>query len=118
MERDAWHDELRRNPNAESGPLTETRWQEITHSLLIGSEVAATVAGRAPFGLWLDVGVPALMRIVDTDRPVVDRGAEYEAYRRGEWGALRTELRVTVTEVEPRPGYIIVWGNAESWKTT
>jgi len=41
------------------------RWQRVRESLKIGQAVSGTVIARAPFGVWLDIGVgfPALLLV-------------------------------------------------------
>jgi ribosomal protein S1 len=45
------------------------RWPEIKVSLSIGQLVTGKVISRAPFGIWLDIGVnqPALLLVVNMD---------------------------------------------------
>lgn len=45
------------------------RWPTIKQSLTIGQTVRGRVISRAPFGVWLDIGVnhPALLLVVNMD---------------------------------------------------
>ncbi len=45
------------------------RWPAIRQSLTIGQTVTGQVISRAPFGVWLDIGVnqPALLLVVNMD---------------------------------------------------
>ena len=113
MERYAWIEELNRDPNVLPSPLPDGAWEEIRAAFDVGDKVKARVAGRAPFGLWMDIGVgtPALMRIVDTNYS----GFDYGLYERGEWAPLGTEVEVVIIELQDSPSQIHVKGVAGSW---
>ena len=117
MEDHAWHEEILQNPHIRTDAVSGEEWQEIQRLLIIGNEFPASIVGRAPFGLWVDVGVgrAALLRIIDTNRPTKAAGEDCRAYCRGEWGLLGTEIRVKVVDVAPERGDIIVEGVAGSW---
>lgn len=45
------------------------RWPEIRQSITVGQAVNGRVISRAPFGVWLDIGVnqPALLLVVNME---------------------------------------------------
>jgi hypothetical protein len=57
------------------------RWPAIKQSLTIGQTVRGTVISRAPFGVWLDLGVhhPALLLVVNMDG-AQDRRITFDDY--------------------------------------
>ncbi|MEM7456556.1 MAG: hypothetical protein AAF456_19580 [Planctomycetota bacterium] len=42
-------------------------WSDVGNQISVGQEVSGTVISRAPFGVWLDIGLawPALLRVVN-----------------------------------------------------
>jgi hypothetical protein len=78
-----WHSEIRSYTLSQSGWDTDIRavfpdwqtdaaaerWPEIRASLSVGQTATGSVISRAPFGVWLDIGVnqPALLLVVNMD---------------------------------------------------
>ena len=63
----AWQDDLRsRFPDWQT-EADQARWPGVKAALQVGSAVAGEVVSRAPFGVWLDIGVafPALLMVTN-----------------------------------------------------
>ncbi|REJ69175.1 MAG: hypothetical protein DWQ31_05675 [Planctomycetota bacterium] len=67
-------------------------WNGVKRSCPVGSIVSGAVMLKAPFGLWLDVGVgfPALLLITRLEHPTTSR--EYEDFG----SQVGNEIRATV----------------------
>ena len=69
MQQSAWDADIRAVfPDWLTDAATE-RWPAIRQSLTVGQSVTGKVISRAPFGVWLDIGVnqPALLLVVNMD---------------------------------------------------
>lgn len=62
----SWDDDIRQVFPDWKPPEVPERWPAIRTLLSIGRDVTGTVIARAPFGIWLDIGVghPALLLVV------------------------------------------------------
>ena len=102
MDPNAWPDEIKRLASHLRGGryLSPEAWESVVCCFPIGRQIKARIVGRAPFGLWLDVGapLPALMRIVHTNDPAFD----YQRYVAEEWGRLGDEICVRIVDVNDR----------------
>jgi hypothetical protein len=62
-----WGKELKNAfPDWDAGKSNHDSWDEAVDDLQIGEEVSGTVVDRAPFGIFVDIGVgfPALLQII------------------------------------------------------
>jgi hypothetical protein len=65
-----WCDEIRARFPDWGSEAAALRWPEVRGKLAVGQAVAGVVVARAPFGVWLDIGVghPALLRVPEMER--------------------------------------------------
>jgi ribosomal protein S1 len=61
----AWGDDIRARFPDWLREAATLRWPDVRARLAVGQQVMGTVIARAPFGVWLDIGVghPALLRV-------------------------------------------------------
>jgi hypothetical protein len=61
----AWDDDIRMRFTDWGTDTARSRWPSVRQHLSVGQEVRGDVIARAPFGVWLDIGVghPALLMV-------------------------------------------------------
>lgn len=76
-----WEDDIRACFPEWGDSQPNPRWPEVRAGLQIGQVVRGTVIARAPFGVWLDIGVgfPALL-LVPNMRGATLRPIKFENY--------------------------------------
>jgi predicted RNA-binding protein with RPS1 domain len=77
----AWTEDIRSRFSDWGTEAALARWPKIRASLQVGRMVSGTVIARAPFGVWLDIGVghPALL-LVPEMRGAKERPITFEDY--------------------------------------
>jgi hypothetical protein len=69
VDHDDWNADIRRHFPQWKTDTALQRWPQIRQGLAMGQAVSGTVIARAPFGVWLDIGVqqPALLLMVNME---------------------------------------------------
>jgi predicted RNA-binding protein with RPS1 domain len=77
----AWGEDIRSRFPDWGTEAALSRWPQIRAALRVGQMVSGTVIARAPFGVWLDIGVghPALL-LVPEMRGAKERRIAFEDY--------------------------------------
>jgi hypothetical protein len=86
-------------------PARQGDWEVAKHRFRIGEEVRGQVVEKSPFGAWIDLGVgfPALLEIL------VMKDLTPEAYRRGDWCPLGSEVTAFVGGFNDAFRQIVLW---------